>query len=184
MLLRRMAITSCQSADRRFRLLLLIHSTSLSSSTREGELNESFTDYLIDETGDLWEQYVEHPFVVQLGRGTLPPEAFTRFLRQGYLYLLHYARVHALAAYKAKSFEEIAAGLTVVQSCLNEVKINVKVSERRVALLAGGSAAGGSKNIHSRDLADILVQSQIRMSATVTVSTDLSEQSQPLQPAV
>lgn len=85
-------------------------------------------DFLISQSGDLWERYVEHPFVVQLGKGTLAPEAFTHFLRQGYLYLLHYARVYALAAYKAKNFEEIAASMTVVQNCINEVKINVQVS--------------------------------------------------------
>lgn len=92
------------------------------------EVQESLVDYLISETGDLWENYLEHPFIVQLGKGTLPVEAFLHFLRQGYLYLLHYARIYAIAAYKAKGFEDIAASAVVMQSCIDEVKVNLRVS--------------------------------------------------------
>lgn len=92
------------------------------------EVQEPFVDYLISETGNLWEKYIEHPFIVQLGKGTLPIEAFLHFLRQGYLYLLHYARIYAIAAYKAKSFEDIAASAVVMQSCIDEVKVNLRVS--------------------------------------------------------
>lgn len=74
---------------------------------------------------------MEHPFVVQLGKGTLPQEAFTHFLRQGYIYLLHYARVYALAVYKGQNFDEIAASMTVVQNCIDEVKVNLRVSNSR-----------------------------------------------------
>lgn len=89
---------------------------------------DSFIDFLISETGDLWEDYIEHPFVVLLGKGTLPTEAFIHFMRQGYIYLLHYARLYAMAAYKAKSFEEIAASAVIIQSCIDEVKVNQRVS--------------------------------------------------------
>ena len=93
-----------------------------------------FTDYLIARTGKLWKRYVEHPFTIQLGRGTLPLSAFLYFIRQDYSFLLHYARTNALAAYKAKTFEELRASTVVVQTVLHEVEMHVKVS---VALLTG-----------------------------------------------
>jgi thiaminase len=87
-----------------------------------------FTDYLIAQTGPLWEQYVNHPFVVQLGKGTLPMKAFLHFIRQDYSFLFHYARTSALAAYKAKNFEDLAASTFIVQTVLDEVKLHLQVS--------------------------------------------------------
>lgn len=87
----------------------------------------SLTDYLVNASQDLWEKYIEHPFIVQLKRGTLPEAAFLHFVRQGYLYLLHYARTYALAAYKAKTFDDLATNMVVVQACIDEVNSNVQV---------------------------------------------------------
>ncbi|EPZ58619.1 TENA/THI-4/PQQC family protein [[Clostridium] sordellii ATCC 9714] len=33
-----------------------------------------FTDYLFDEVKDIWESYLNHPFVKEIGEGTLPKE--------------------------------------------------------------------------------------------------------------
>lgn len=35
-----------------------------------------------------WARYVDHPFVVALGNGTLPAESFKGYLVQDYLYLV------------------------------------------------------------------------------------------------
>lgn len=48
-----------------------------------------FTDHLIRSCADVWEQYVKHPFVVQLGKGTLPLEAFKHYIVQDWHYLRH-----------------------------------------------------------------------------------------------
>lgn len=111
-----------------------IHNDDTSAPLRSGEAfsippGQTITDFLISQAGDLWERYIEHPFVIQLRDGTLPLEAFIHFLRQGYLYLLHYARVYALAAYKARTFDEISASMTVVQNCINEVQVNARLCE-------------------------------------------------------
>ncbi|KAK9898045.1 hypothetical protein P389DRAFT_152020 [Cystobasidium minutum MCA 4210] len=88
-----------------------------------------FTDYLIAQTGDLWQKYVFHPFVVQLGKGTLPMKAFLHFIRQDYSFLFHYARTNALAAYKAKTFEDLAGSNFIVQTVLHEVQMHIEFCE-------------------------------------------------------
>ena len=49
----------------------------------------------------LWETTYQHPFVQELGQGTLPQEKFKFYLLQDYLYLLDYARLMAYAAIHA-----------------------------------------------------------------------------------
>lgn len=48
----------------------------------------------------LWSEFIDHPFVRGIANGTLPLESFIFYLKQDYLYLQHYARSAALAAYK------------------------------------------------------------------------------------
>jgi thiaminase len=47
--------------------------------------------------------------VLGLGSGELPLESFKGYLIQDYLYLVHFARANALASYKAKNMEDVAA---------------------------------------------------------------------------
>jgi hydroxymethylpyrimidine/phosphomethylpyrimidine kinase len=51
---------------------------------------------------DLWSDFIDHPFVLGIADGTLPIESFIYYLKQDYLYLQHYARAAALAAFKCK----------------------------------------------------------------------------------
>ena len=81
---------------------------------------------MIAQTGPLWEQYVNHPFTVQLGKGTLPIKAFMHFIKQDYSFLMHYARVNALAAYKAKNFEDLSSSSFIIQTIMDEVKMHVR----------------------------------------------------------
>jgi hydroxymethylpyrimidine/phosphomethylpyrimidine kinase len=45
--------------------------------------------HLIQSDLGLWKSYVKHPFVVQLGQGTLPRECFEHYIKQDYHYLRH-----------------------------------------------------------------------------------------------
>ena len=61
------------------------------------------------DAGAVWDGYVAHDFVRALGRGTLPEAAFRHFLVQDYLFLIHFARAHALAGFKATQLADIRA---------------------------------------------------------------------------
>jgi thiaminase/transcriptional activator TenA len=69
------------------------------------------------DTGESWERYVRHPFVLTLGEGTLPPPVFRHFLQQDYLFLIHFARAYALAGFKSDTLEDLrasAAGVSAI----------------------------------------------------------------------
>lgn len=68
-------------------------------------------DYLLQrsDVAPVWHRFVNHPFVLAMGDGTLPLESFKGYLIQDYLYLVHFARANALASYKAKNIRDIEA---------------------------------------------------------------------------
>ncbi len=79
---------------------------------------------------DDWQAYVRHEFVRKLGDGTLPHACFQRYLVQDYLFLIHFARAYALAAYKSRDLEDIrqaAAGLHTIAD--TEMRLHVAYCE-------------------------------------------------------
>jgi len=72
---------------------------------------------LRDACEDEWRSYTDHAFVRGLADGTLPESCFRRYLAQDYLFLIHFARAYALAAYKSDNLGDIrqaAAGLSAI----------------------------------------------------------------------
>jgi len=65
-----------------------------------------FSDLVTACEGD-WRTYIEHEFVRALGEGALEEEAFRHYLKQDYLFLIHFARAYALAAYKSRTLEDL-----------------------------------------------------------------------------
>ncbi|MEQ4619240.1 MAG: thiaminase II [Corticimicrobacter sp.] len=66
-----------------------------------------------------WAAYIQHDFVRQLGAGTLPAEAFRRYLRQDYLFLVHFARAWGLAVYKSRNIRELRQGLDSLKTIVD-----------------------------------------------------------------
>jgi thiaminase (transcriptional activator TenA) len=56
-----------------------------------------------------WKEFTRHAFVEQLRDGSLKREAFLHYMRQDYVFLLHFSRAWALAAAKAETLEEMKA---------------------------------------------------------------------------
>ncbi len=54
-----------------------------------------------------WQAYTGHEFVRRLGDGSLPEACFRHYLIQDYLFLIHFARAYALAAYKSETLADI-----------------------------------------------------------------------------
>ncbi|KAI0460351.1 Phosphomethylpyrimidine kinase-domain-containing protein [Xylaria acuta] len=86
-----------------------------------------FVEWLLSrpDVAPVWHRFVNHPFVLALGNGELPLESFKKYLIQDYLYLVHFARANALASYKAKNMQDIAAGTKMVQHIHTEMKLHI-----------------------------------------------------------
>ena len=65
----------------------------------------SFSRGLKAKASKVWEEGYNHPFVQELGKGTLDREKFKFYLLQDYLYLIQYAKVFAIAAVKSDTEE-------------------------------------------------------------------------------
>jgi thiaminase/transcriptional activator TenA len=78
-----------------------------------------------------WDRYVLHPFVDGLAAGSLAEAAFRRYLEQDYLFLVQFARAHALAVYKARDFAGMRAQSKALAGILEtEMGLHVRVCAR------------------------------------------------------
>ncbi|KAL4986320.1 Phosphomethylpyrimidine kinase-domain-containing protein [Aspergillus falconensis] len=86
-----------------------------------------FLEYILDrpDVQSVWKRFTEHEFVSGLGGGTLPVERFKEYLAQDYLYLVQFARSNALASYKAKDMESIAASAKIVLHIQQETALHI-----------------------------------------------------------
>ena len=77
--------------------------------------------------GESWEAYVDHEFVQGLGDGTLPREAFLKYLVQDYVFLVHFSRAWALAVVKSSSLEEMKVASATVDALVNhEMQLHIE----------------------------------------------------------
>ena len=77
--------------------------------------------------GTDWDLYTGHRFVEELGDGSLPQACYLHYLRQDYVFLIHFARAWALAAAKAETLDEMAAASATVHALLHvEMPLHVE----------------------------------------------------------
>jgi len=84
----------------------------------------SFSRELKSKAEKVWEDGYNHPFVQELGKGTLDRERFKFYLLQDYLYLLQYAKVFATAVIKSDT-EEYMANFSKSQHYILAGEMNV-----------------------------------------------------------
>ncbi len=65
------------------------------------------TDLLLKNAQDVWDAYLQHPFLQELGEGTLNKKKFEHYLIQDYLYLKDYAKVFCLGVIKSSDIEHM-----------------------------------------------------------------------------
>ncbi len=80
-----------------------------------------------DGAGESWRAYTRHDFVEQLGNGSLSQASYLHYLRQDYVFLIHFARAWALAAAKAETLDEMAAASATVHALVHvEMPLHVE----------------------------------------------------------
>lgn len=91
----------------------------------------SLFDQLRQAAAADWNAYVDHAFVRGLGDGSLPQDAFRAYLVQDYLFLVQFARAHALAAYKARNLADMRAAKEGLAAIVDvEMNLHLRLCER------------------------------------------------------
>ncbi|WP_170370369.1 thiaminase II [Ruegeria arenilitoris] len=77
-----------------------------------------------------WRDYTRHAFVEGLKDGTLPRAAFLHYLRQDYVFLIHFSRAWALAVVKSETHAEMLAASRTVNGLISEeMKLHIGICE-------------------------------------------------------
>ncbi|RXI95562.1 thiaminase II [Anaerobacillus alkaliphilus] len=79
-----------------------------------------FSERLYQELQPIWQANHNHPFVQEMGAGTLDKEKFRFYMIQDYLYLIDYAKLFALGAMKASDVKTMGRFASLLNSTLNE----------------------------------------------------------------
>lgn len=85
-------------------------------------------EQLRSQASETWRVYVGHDFVNKLGDGSLPRQAFLHYLKQDYVFLIHFARSWALAVYKSDRIEEMRTCATTVHALIDEeMRLHIEI---------------------------------------------------------
>lgn len=79
-----------------------------------------FSDRLHEKLQPIWRKNHNHPFVVEMGKGTLDQEKFRFFMVQDYLYLIEYAKLFAIGAVKAQNVKTMERFANILDATMNE----------------------------------------------------------------
>lgn len=90
----------------------------------------TFMERAIAHSQDIWDNYLKQPFVLEMADGSLDPELFKKYVIQDSLYLKDYARVFALAMYKATTLEDMRAYYSIL-GFVNENESNTRIKYLR-----------------------------------------------------
>ncbi|MEX0276453.1 MAG: thiaminase II [Ruegeria sp.] len=77
-----------------------------------------------------WRDYTRHAFLEGMQDGTLPRAAFLHYLRQDYVFLIHFARAWALAVVKSETHPEMLIAVGTVNALVaEEMQLHVGICE-------------------------------------------------------
>ncbi|CAD0184490.1 Aminopyrimidine aminohydrolase [Ruegeria sp. THAF57] len=77
-----------------------------------------------------WRDYTRHAFVEGLKDGSLPREAFLHYLRQDYVFLIHFSRAWALAVVKSETHSEMLTAVGTVNALVaEEMQLHIGICE-------------------------------------------------------
>ncbi|WP_042351894.1 thiaminase II [Bacillus massiliigorillae] len=67
----------------------------------------NLTDVLLQQSKQIWNEYLQHPFITEMGNGTLNHKKFEHYLIQDYLYLKEYTKVFCMGVVKSNTIEDM-----------------------------------------------------------------------------
>lgn len=79
-----------------------------------------FSKRLYEKIQPIWRKNHSHPFVQEMGDGSLDPRKFRFYMIQDYLYLIQYSKLFALGAVKADVVETMGKFSALLHSTINE----------------------------------------------------------------
>lgn len=109
----------------------------------------SFSRGLKAKSQKVWEEGYHHPFVQELGKGTLEKERFKFYLLQDYQYLLQYAKVFAIAVVKSDT-EELMANFSKSQHGILAHEMDVHRSYMREFGITNKEMAEVKSSLYNR----------------------------------
>ncbi len=75
-----------------------------------------------------WQAYTQHPFVEGMRDGSLDKKFFLHYLKQDYVFLVHFARAWALAVVKSETLDEMQYACVTMNSLINfEMQHHVEI---------------------------------------------------------
>ena len=83
------------------------------------EKTMTFTDRLFQNVQPIWEKNHNHPFVQELGKGTLDKDKFIHYMKQDYVYLIDYAKLFSIGVTKATNLETMQKFSQVLHDTLH-----------------------------------------------------------------
>jgi thiaminase/transcriptional activator TenA len=119
-----------------------------------------------------WTAYIHHPFVRQLGAGTLAEASFKHYLKQDYLFLIHFARAYGLAAFKSETLSDMRHARDALSAVLDtEIGLHVAycrdwgIGEAELAQLPEAAAtAAYTRYVHERGMQGSLLDLHVALS--------------------
>ncbi|GLP86871.1 thiaminase II [Tritonibacter mobilis] len=83
-----------------------------------------------ESASQAWRAYTRHAFVEGLKDGSLSREAFLHYLRQDYVFLIHFSRAWALAVVKSETHGEMRAAVATVNALVaEEMQLHIGICE-------------------------------------------------------
>ncbi|WP_425084100.1 thiaminase II [Ruegeria profundi] len=93
------------------------------------EYGKAFT-LMRDAAQGPWQDYTRHAFVEGMKDGSLPLEAFLHYLRQDYVFLIHFSRAWALAVVKSETHSEMLTAVGTVNALVaEEMQLHIGICE-------------------------------------------------------
>ena len=74
-----------------------------------------------------WNLYTQHKFVQKVSDGSLDKKLYLKYLKQDYVFLIHFSRAWALLVAKSKSVNEMRIASATLDSLVNEeIQLHIK----------------------------------------------------------